>query len=90
LAVDVASLTTILDDHGIDAPDALKIDVEGFEDRALLPFFEASAPRRWPDAMVVEHCSREGWRTDLAQALRRLGYVERGRTRNNLLLDLSR
>jgi hypothetical protein len=40
--------------------------------------------------MVVEHCSREGWRTDLAQALRRLGYVERGRTRNNLLLDLSR
>ncbi|MFP4126398.1 MAG: FkbM family methyltransferase [Alphaproteobacteria bacterium] len=90
LEVEVATLTTILDDHDVTAPDALKIDVEGFEDRALLPFFADAPPERWPRAMVVEHCNRANWRDDLAGELRRLGYVERGRTRNNLLLDRSR
>lgn len=84
LPVAVAELATILDDHRIDRVDALKIDIEGLEDRALLPFFATTAEARWPRALIVEHCSRHGWRTDLQQALEQRGYAVRGRTRNNL------
>ena len=86
MAVPVADLASILDDHGIEQIDALKIDIEGFEDRALLPFFETAPASRWPCALVVEHCSRDGWRSNLVLALGQRGYAVRGRTRNNLFL----
>lgn len=86
MTVPVADLGSILDDHGMEQVDALKIDIEGFEDRALLPFFETAPASRWPRAMVVEHCSRDGWQTDLVGALGQRGYTVRGRTRNNLFL----
>jgi FkbM family methyltransferase len=87
LDIEVATLATILDDHGIAVPDTLKIDIEGLEDRALLPFFESTSRDRWPKAMVVEHCGSDSWRVELIDALVRRGYVRRGRTRNNVLLE---
>ena len=44
----------IVERAGIDRIDALKTDIEGFEDRALLPFF-ATAPRAlWPKRIYME------------------------------------
>ena len=54
-------LQRILDDAGVDHVDALKIDVEGFEDRVLTGFFKDAPQSLWPRAVVIEHLSRNEW-----------------------------
>ena len=41
--------------------DALKIDVEGYEDRVLTGFFKQAPQALWPRAVVIEHLSRNEW-----------------------------
>jgi FkbM family methyltransferase len=79
-------LRRILGDAGVDHVDALKIDVEGFEDRVLTGFFKEAPPSLWPRAVVIEHLSRHEWRDDCIADMRARGYAEAGRTRSNTLL----
>jgi FkbM family methyltransferase len=79
-------LARILGDAGIANVDALKIDIEGFEDRALIPFFKEAPPSVWPRAVVIEHLSRDGWQQDCIADMIARGYREAGRTRSNTLL----
>jgi FkbM family methyltransferase len=79
-------LARILDDAGIANVDALKIDVEGFEDRVLTPFFREAPQTLWPRAVVIEHLSRDEWQQDCIADMLARGYVEAGRTRSNTLL----
>src|SRR6476659_1543056 len=50
-------LQRILEEAGVSHVDALKIDVEGFEDRVLTGFFRDAPPSLWPRAIVIEHLS---------------------------------
>jgi FkbM family methyltransferase len=79
-------LQRILGEAGVDRVDALKIDVEGFEDRVLTGFFREAPPSLWPRAVVIEHLSRNEWREDCIADMRARGYAETGRTRSNTLL----
>ena len=79
-------LRRILGDAGIDHVDALKIDVEGFEDRVLTGFFNEAPPSLWPRAVVIEHLSRAEWQDDCIADMLARGYAETGRTRSNMLL----
>jgi FkbM family methyltransferase len=79
-------LQRILGDAGVDHVDALKIDVEGFEDRVLTGFFKEAPPSLWPRAVVIEHLSRQEWLDDCIADMLRRGYVETGKTRSNTLL----
>ncbi|MFZ2154587.1 MAG: FkbM family methyltransferase [Bradyrhizobium sp.] len=79
-------LQRILGDAGVDHVDALKIDVEGFEDRVLTGFFEQAPPSLWPRAVVIEHLSRNEWLKDCIADMRARGYAETGKTRSNTLL----
>jgi FkbM family methyltransferase len=79
-------LRRILGDAGIDRVDALKIDVEGFEDRVLTGFFNEAPPSLWPRAVVIEHLSRAEWQDDCIADMLARGYAETGRTRSNTLL----
>lgn len=79
-------LQRILGDAGVDHVDALKIDVEGFEDRVLTGFFKEAPQRLWPRAVVIEHLSRDEWLDDCIADMRARGYAETGRTRSNTLL----
>jgi FkbM family methyltransferase len=87
-AIKVASLRLqrILGDAGADRVDALKIDVEGFEDRVLTGFFKEAPPGVWPRAVVIEHLSRNEWQDDCIADMRARGYAETGRTRSNTML----
>jgi len=87
-AVKVPSLRLrrILDDAGVSHIDALKIDVEGYEDRVLTGFFQEAPPSLWPRAVVIEHLSRNEWLDDCIADLRTRGYAETGKTRSNTLL----
>jgi FkbM family methyltransferase len=79
-------LQRILDDAGVTHVDALKIDVEGFEDRVLTGFFRQAPPSLWPRAVVIEHLSRNEWLEDCIADMCARGYAEVGRTRSNTLL----
>jgi FkbM family methyltransferase len=79
-------LQRILDDAGVSRVDALKIDVEGFEDRVLTGFFKEAPQALWPRAIVIEHLSRNEWQDDCIADMRARGYAETGKTRSNTLL----
>lgn len=82
--------TTLLDlvwSRGFSRIDALKADIEGSEDRALVPFL-SSAPRSlWPRLIIMEH-SPQDWRTDLIALLCDIGYRLIDRPRANAVLEL--
>ncbi len=79
-------LQRILEEAGVSRVDALKIDVEGFEDRVLTGFFREAPRSLWPHAVVIEHLSKNEWLEDCIADMRARGYVETGRTRSNTLL----
>ena len=79
-------LARILGDAGVAKIDALKIDVEGFEDRVLTGFFKEAPQALWPRAVVIEHLSRDQWQEDCIADMRARGYAEAGKTRSNTLL----
>jgi FkbM family methyltransferase len=79
-------LERILGDAGVTHVDALKIDVEGFEDRVLTGFFEQAPQSLWPGAVVIEHLSRDEWERDCIAGMAARGYTEIGRNRSNTLL----
>jgi FkbM family methyltransferase len=80
-------LQRILDEAGVSHVDALKIDIEGYEDRALIPFFKEAPQALWPRAVVIEHLSKNEWQADCIADMLSRGYVEVGRTRSNTLLS---
>jgi FkbM family methyltransferase len=79
-------LQRILDEAGVSRVDALKIDVEGFEDRVLIGFFAEAPAALWPRAVVIEHLSRDEWLKDCLADMLARGYAEAGKTRSNTLL----
>ena len=79
-------LMRILIEAGAAGVDALKIDIEGFEDRALIPFFGEAPPALWPRAVAIEHSSRDEWQQDCIADMIARGYRETGRTHSNTLL----
>jgi FkbM family methyltransferase len=79
-------LDTMLD-AGIDAIDALKIDIEGHEDHVLVPFFSTAPRALWPRRVVIEHLHRTGWQHDCIADMVARGYAVMGKTRTNLLLS---
>jgi FkbM family methyltransferase len=71
---------------GVTRIDALKIDIEGYEDRALLPFFSDAPVSLWPQLLIIEDTS-ELWRANLLASLAKLGYAAELRTRLNIVLS---
>jgi len=79
-------LQRILREAGVATVDALKIDVEGFEDRVLITFFKEAPQALWPRAVVIEHLSRDEWLEDCIADMLARGYGEAGKTRSNTFL----
>lgn len=80
------TLQQILSDAGVSKMDALKIDVEGFEDRVLTCFFAQAPQTLWPRAVVIEHLERKNWQHDCIDDMVSRGYREERKTRSNTLL----
>jgi FkbM family methyltransferase len=87
-AIKVAARTLqhILADGGASHVDALKIDVEGFEDSVLAPFFKQAPEGLWPRAVVIEHLSRNEWQDDCIANMLASGYAQAAKTRSNTFL----
>ena len=68
-------LQRILEEAGVAHVDALKIDVEGYEDRVLIGFFKQAPQALWPRAVVIEHLSKDEWQDDCIADMVARGYV---------------
>jgi FkbM family methyltransferase len=86
IRVPAMRLLRIVRDHNVQAIDALKIDVEGYEDRVLTGFFRDAPQALWPRAVAIEHLSRSEWAEDCLADMVSRGYAETGKTRSNTLL----
>jgi hypothetical protein len=67
-------LLGLVEEHGFERIDALKADIEGAEDLALIPFIEEAPRTLWPKLIILEHSAGE-WRRDCAAFLLERGYV---------------
>jgi FkbM family methyltransferase len=72
--VRVTPLLRVVQDRGIPHIDLLKIDVEGFEDRALMPFFRSAPRSLWPKHLLIETVHHAIWRDNLTGFLEANGY----------------
>ena len=86
IRVPARRLYGILQDQGVTAIDALKIDVEGYEDRVLMPFFREAPASLWPKAIVIEHLEANEWHDDCLDDMTLRGYQVADETRSNTLL----
>lgn len=82
VTIECRPLLSILEELGIGRVDALKIDIEGAEDRALVPFLGAAPERMLPQRLCVEN-SDHLWSLDLRGALAARGFRKHLRTRLN-------
>ena len=89
IEVQMMPLQNILKKNNIKYITCLKIDIEGYEDRALLPFLENSNSELFPKHIVIEHTSSNEWSNkNLLNILLEMGYSEILRTRGNTCLSL--
>lgn len=66
-------LLQILQEQNVERVNALKIDIEGAEDMALIPFLEAAPDRLLPGLLILEN-SEDMWEQDLRGAILERGY----------------
>lgn len=88
VGVKVTPLVSALAARSIDRVDILKIDVEGFEDEVLFPFFETAPEALWPSRIIIEKTNKDAiWRRDCFELLKRCGYVVTHETLDNAWLS---
>ena len=85
--VPVVPLYDTLVENGFDGLDAMKIDIEGAEEIALLPFFATAPQAYWPRVIVLEHTHPEMWGGNLLTRLHACGYRPTSRTGVNSIME---
>ena len=85
VAVRVAPLLDLVRESGIERIDLMKLDIEGFEDRALAPFLASAPEALLPRAILLEVEHAALWKTALFARLEERGYVASGSTHQNRL-----
>ena len=82
-------LLHILSNAGFDRVDSLKIDIEGYEDFALVPFLQQASEGLLPSRIVIERANSTGDYPGCVAEFERLSYRLVGRTRNNSMYERS-
>lgn len=86
--VAIRPLLDMVQEAGLMRIDALKIDIEGFEDQALIPFFETAPKALWPKLLILER-SEKDWKADLLGALKQAGYRDLATSKRNYVMTLA-
>ena len=90
ITVQSSTLMDILIKNKISNITCLKIDIEGHEDRALVPFFKIAQKSLYPVNIVMEFTSQQEWKNEpnLINFLSKIGYEIQLKTRGNICLSL--
>jgi hypothetical protein len=84
----VKPLIDICAEFAIASISAIKIDVEGYEDRALLPFFRSAPKSLWPRVILMEISSSHAWCEDCLRQLQEMGFHIKWQSKRDALLTL--
>lgn len=84
--VSIVPLLDTLFEQKIEKLHGVKIDIEGMEDRALMPFFKKAPSSLWPNCVVIEHCNRVHWEEDVIDYMLQSGYRIVHENKSNLVL----
>lgn len=87
--VAVKPLAAIVAEAGLTRIHSLKIDVEGYEASALVPFFRDAPRPLWPRQVLVEVIHAADWATDCVADMRARGYAIARKTKSDALLVLA-
>ncbi|MEJ8475156.1 FkbM family methyltransferase [Roseibium algae] len=87
--VAVRPLADVVAEQGLTRIDLLKVDVEGFEDRVVLPFLRTTDRTMWPSVIMLETNCRPHWAEDCTSELEALGYKAAGSTHDNTVFELA-
>lgn len=88
ITVPIITLMGLCEKFGLNRIDGMKVDVEGFEEAVLLPFFENAPDTLLPRLIVIED-NRKEWDTDILAVAAIRGYRLAKKTHMNLLLERS-
>ncbi|HTJ78626.1 MAG TPA: FkbM family methyltransferase [Rariglobus sp.] len=86
VSVNVNTLANILTESGVDQVSAFKIDVEGHEDKALLPWLKSLPDEKLPVAGILEFVHQHRWHEDVIAYLLGRGYRIAMKTRSNVIV----
>lgn len=84
--VPVTTLLALLESKKVTKLSGMKIDIEGYEEAVLIPFFEDAPENLLPQLIVIENNYRK-WETDLISLAATRGYVKSKTTRMNVILE---
>lgn len=85
--VDSMPLLDIIRQANIHTIGGMKLDIEGYEDRALFPFFAQAPLALYPKTIVIEICNKTLWQQNIIAKMQQLGYTPtRDKLRGNLIL----
>jgi FkbM family methyltransferase len=90
IQVPVSTLAGIVSSAGVNRIDLLKIDIEGFEDRALVPFIDSMPRRLWPKRIFMETRISHRWEQDCVKFLLDAGYITVWQDPTDISLELRR
>ena len=83
LRVEMKTLLEIVQWAALSHIDAIKVDVEGHEDRILRPFLRTASDALLPKVIVAEYSWHGSWKDDWLTCAQERGYRETKRTRNH-------
>ena len=86
LIVEMRTLLDIVRSKKLSRVDAIKIDVEGYEDRVLEPFFRDAPYTLLPRVIVAEYSWSGSWKNDWLTTASRKGYRELRRTNDHNII----
>lgn len=85
IEVRLTTLSSLLEEYKLTRVDVVKIDVEGYEYKALIPFLTGRSVAEWPRVFLIEANDRAtGWEGDLIGFIENAGYEIALRTRGNI------
>jgi len=76
IAIKVAPLESVLVDYVKPQIGCIKVDVEGYEDRVLMPLLQNMEKNVWPRSVVIEHKHRNYWKEDCIDFMTSNGYCQ--------------
>ena len=88
--VECTTLQTVVEREQLTHIDALKVDVEGYEDRVLVPYMRSASDSMLPNTIVVEVITSDHWLEDPTEIAISRGYTEVKRNKMNSILVLQK
>lgn len=80
-------LFDIIKKHNLKKITLIKIDIEGFEDKALLNFFESANKNLYPKYIIIEHTNKKNWEINILKYLFKVGYRTIWKNNNNSIIE---